>query len=158
MEQGGTVVTIGTSTNLAYQIGLPVHNYLTETGPNGKERPLPGTKYYIPGSLLKASFDTSEPANYGMTAEADVNFDRSPVFKLDADAEAKGVKRLVWFATDKPLDSGWAWGQKYLKDGTAAFVASVGKGKLYAFGPEITFRGQAQNTFRLLFNQLYMSK
>ncbi len=158
MEQGGTVVTIGTSTNLAYQIGLPVHNYLTETGPNGKERPLPGTKYYIPGSLLKASFDTSEPANYGMTAEADVNFDRSPVFKLDADAEAKGVKRLVWFATDKPLDSGWAWGQKYLKDGTAAFVAKVGSGKLYAFGPEITFRGQAQNTFRLLFNQLYRSK
>ncbi|MGI4729734.1 MAG: M14 family metallopeptidase [Janthinobacterium lividum] len=158
MEAGGTIVTVGTSTNLAYQLGLPVHNYLTEVGPNGKERPLPGTKYYIPGSLLKASFDTSEPANYGMTAETDVNFDRSPVFKLDADAEAKGVKRLAWFATDKPLDSGWAWGQKYLKDGTAAFVASVGKGKMYAFGPEITFRGQAQNTFRLLFNQLYISK
>lgn len=158
MEDGGSIVTIGTSTNLAYQIGLPVHNYLTEVGPNGKERPLPGTKYYIPGSLLKANFDISEPANYGMTAETDVNFDRSPVFKLDADAEAKGIKRLAWFASDKPLDSGWAWGQKYLKDGTAAFVASVGKGKLYAFGPEITFRGQAQNTFRLLFNQLYMSK
>ncbi len=158
MEAGGTVVTIGTSTNLAYQIGLPVHNYLTETGPNGKERPLPGTKYYIPGSLLRTNFDTSEPANYGMMAETDVNFDRSPVFKLDTDAEAKGIKRLAWFATDKPLDSGWAWGQKYLKDGTAAFVAKVGLGKLYAFGPEITFRGQAQNTFRLLFNQLYMSK
>jgi len=158
MEAGGTIVTVGTSTNLAYHLGLPVHNYLTETGPNGKERPLPGTKYYIPGSLLKASFDTSEPANYGMTAEADVNFDRSPVFKLDADAAAKGVKRLAWFATDKPLDSGWAFGQKYLKDGTAAFVASVGKGKMYAFGPEITFRAQAQNTFRLLFNQLYISK
>ncbi len=158
MEAGGTVVTIGTSTNLAYHLGLPVHSYLTETGPNGKERPLPGTKYYIPGSLLKANFDTSEPANYGMQPETDVDFDRSPVFKLDADAEAKGVKRLAWFATDKPLDSGWAWGQKYLKDGTAAFVAKVGSGKLYAFGPEITFRAQAQNTFRLLFNQLYMTK
>jgi hypothetical protein len=158
MEAGGTVVTIGTSTNLAYHLGLPVHNYLVEQGPNGKERPLPGTKYYIPGSLLKASFDTAEPANYGMLAESDVNFDRSPVFKLDADAASKGVKRLAWFATDKPLDSGWAWGQKYLKDGTAAFVAQVGSGKMYAFGPEITFRGQAQSTFRLLFNQLYSNK
>jgi hypothetical protein len=158
LQDGGNIITIGTSTNLAYHLGLPVHNYLTEVGPNGKERPIPGTKYYIPGSLLKASFETAEPANYGMPAENDVNFDRSPVFKLDADAEAKGVKRLAWFATDKPLDSGWAWGQKYLKDGVAAFVAPVGAGKLYAFGPEITFRGQAHSTFRLLFNQLYSSK
>ena len=43
----------------------------------------------------------------------------------------------------------------FLKDGVAAFVASVGKGKLYAFGPEITFRGQTWGTFKLLFNQLY---
>ena len=158
MEAGGTVIAIGSSTNLAYHLGLPVHNYLTEVGPNGKERPIPGTKYYIPGSLLRASFETSEPANYGMPAQNDVNFDRSPVFKFDADAGSKGIKRLAWFATDKPLDSGWAWGQKYLKDGVAAFVAPVGAGKLYAFGPEITFRGQAHSTFRLLFNQLYSSK
>ena len=158
LQDGGNIVTIGTSTNLAYHLGLPVHNYLTEVGPNGKERPIPGTKYYIPGSLLSASFETDQPANYGMPTQNDVDFDRSPVFKLDADAEAKGVKRLAWFATDKPLDSGWAWGQKYLKDGVAAFVAPVGTGKLYAFGPEITFRGQAHSTFRLLFNQLYSSK
>ncbi|MEJ0056151.1 MAG: hypothetical protein WDN75_11080 [Bacteroidota bacterium] len=33
----------------------------------------------------------------------------------------------------------------------------MGKGKLYAFGPEITFRGQAQGTFKLLFNELYFT-
>ena len=158
LQDGGNIIAIGTSTSLAYQLGLPVHNYLTEVGPNGKERPIPGTKYYIPGSLLRASFETDQPENYGMSAQNDVDFDRSPVFKLDSNAEAKGVKRLAWFATDKPLDSGWAWGQKYLKDGVAAFVAPVGAGKLYAFGPEITFRGQAHGTFRLLFNQLYSSK
>lgn len=158
MEEGGTVVTIGTSTNLAYHLGLPVHNALTEKGADGKERPLPGTKYYIPGSLLTTSFDTAEPANYGMAAENDVDFDRSPVFKFDADAAEKGLKRLAWFATDKPLHSGWAWGQAYLKDGIAAFVAPVGAGKFYAFGPEITFRGQSQSTYRLLFNQLYFVK
>lgn len=158
MEEGGTVVTIGTSTNLAYHLGLPVHNALTEKGANGKERPLPGTKYYIPGSLLRATFATAEPANYGMPAENDVDFDRSPVFKLDTGATEKGIKPLAWFATDKPLHSGWAWGQAYLKDGIAAFVAPVGNGKFYAFGPEITFRGQSQSTYRLLFNQLYFTK
>ncbi|MGF7039263.1 M14 family metallopeptidase [Mucilaginibacter lappiensis] len=158
MEGGGTIVTIGTSTNLAYHLGLPVHNALVTKGPNGKDRPISALKYYIPGSLLHTRFETAEPANYGMPAENDVDFDRSPVFKLDDDAAAKGVKRLAWFDTDKPLHSGWAWGQAYLKDGVAAFVAPVGAGKLYAFGPEITFRGQAQSTFRLLFNQLYSSK
>lgn len=93
-----------------------------------------------------------------MAAENDVDFDRSPVFKFDADAAEKGLKRLAWFATDKPLHSGWAWGQAYLKDGIAAFVAPVGAGKFYAFGPEITFRGQSQSTYRLLFNQLYFVK
>jgi hypothetical protein len=51
--------------------------------------------------------------------------------------------------------SGWAWGETYLKNGVVAFEAKVGKGKLYAFGPEITFRGQAHGTFKLLFNELY---
>jgi hypothetical protein len=37
----------------------------------------------------------------------------------------------------------------------AAFMAPVGSGRLYAFGPEITFRGQSHGTFKLLFNELY---
>jgi len=158
MEAGGTVVAIGTSTNLAYHLGLPVTNALTEIAADGKAKALPGNKYYIPGSLLYANFEVTEPANYGMPAINDVNFDRSPVFKLGSDAESKGIKRLAWFSTDKPLHSGWAWGQSYLKDGVAAFMTPIGSGKFYAFGPEITFRGQAHSTFRLLFNQLYNSK
>lgn len=146
LEAGGKIVTIGTSTNLAYHLHLPVSNYLVDE----KGKPLPGTKYYIPGSLLIADFDTTAAANWGMHAKSDVNFDRSPVFKV-----GDGVTKLIWFSTATPLHSGWAWGQKYLKDGVAAFSAPVGKGTLYAFGPEITFRGQAHGTFRLLFNQLY---
>ena len=123
MEAGGTVVTIGTSTNLAYHLGLPVRSALTEKNAAGVVKPLPGTKYYIPGSLLRASFDTSATANYGMPAENDVDFDRSPVFQFGDGAEAQGLKRLAWFATDKPLHSGWAWGQAYLKDG----IAEIGR-------------------------------
>ena len=158
LEAGGSIVTIGTSTNLVYHLGLPVHNDLVEKNTEGKERPLPGTKYYIPGSILRATTDPTQPAAWGMDKETDLNFDNSPVFKLDAGAAEKGVKPLVWFTTDKPLRSGWAWGQAYLKDGVAGFVAPVGAGKLYAFGPDITFRGQSHATFKLLFNQLYSLK
>ncbi len=155
MELGGSVITIGSSTNLAYHIGLPVRNALVEMN-NGQERPLAGEKFYIPGSIMRLSVDTTRPATWGMPSVTDVYFDASPVFKIAPSAIAKGeVKPLAWFATDKPLRSGWAWGQAYLQDGVAAFEAPVGSGKLYAFGPEITFRAQTHGTFKLLFNQLY---
>ncbi|MBC7921309.1 MAG: peptidase [Ferruginibacter sp.] len=156
LESGGTVVTIGTSTNLAYHLKLPVRNALTEMTSTGQEKPLPGEKYYIPGSVLRVNLDSTQQATWGMSTHSDVYFDASPVFRLAPEAIAKGaVTPLAWFATSKPLRSGWAWGQAYLQDGVAAFVAPVGSGKFYAFGPEITFRAQAQGTFKLLFNQLY---
>ncbi|MGF7078284.1 M14 family metallopeptidase [Mucilaginibacter sp. UYCu711] len=154
LEAGGNIVTVGSSANLAYQLKLPVHSALADSV-NGKEVPFSGDKFYVPGAVLRVSLDDTQPANWGMEKEADVLYDNSPVFKLNTDAAAKGVKPLMWFATDKPLRSGWAWGQKYLKDGVAAFSAPVGAGMLYSFGPEITFRGQSHGTFKLLFNELY---
>lgn len=156
LQAGGTVVTVGSSANLAYHLGLPVRNALVEMTGNAQERVLPGEKFYIPGSILRMSIDSTKPANFGMPSSCDVYFDASPVFKLAPEAISKGeVVPLAWFNTSKPLRSGWAWGQEYLRDGVAAFVAPVGAGKLYAFGPEITFRGQTHGTFKLLFNQLY---
>ncbi|HEY3288442.1 MAG TPA: M14 metallopeptidase family protein [Gemmatimonadaceae bacterium] len=152
MEAGGRIVTIGSSSSLAQHLGLPVENYLTEGG-----KPLPAEKFYVPGSILKASFDTTAMVSKGMAARADVFFDNSPVFKLGADAASKGVKRIAWYETS-PLVSGWAWGEKYLDGGTAIAEASVGTGTLYLFGPEILFRAQPHGTFRLFFNSLYAVK
>ena len=87
---------------------------------------------------------------------ADVYFSASPVFNLLPDAIArKEVVPLAWYASDKTLRSGWAFGQSYLQDGIAAFEAKVGDGKLFVYGPEITFRGQTHSTYKMLFNQLY---
>ncbi len=155
LEAGGHVVTIGTSANLAYHLNLPVKNALVETAANGQTRPLPEDKFYIPGSILQVSVDTRQPANWGMEAVADVDYDTSPVFKFEADAAKQGLTPLMSFTTAKPLRSGWALGQQYLYNTVAAFEAPVNKGKLTVFGPEITFRGQAQGTIKLLFNQLY---
>ncbi|HUB60149.1 MAG TPA: M14 metallopeptidase family protein [Puia sp.] len=155
LEAGGHIVTIGSSANLAYQLDLPVHDALVELV-GGKERRLPTEKYYIPGSVLRVTLDTTIQPAWGMTSTADVYFDNSPVFNIDPAAYANGtIHPIAWFADDHPLRSGWAWGQAYLRNGVAAFVASVGQGKLYTFGPEITFRAQTHGTFKLLFNQLY---
>ncbi|MEO6134095.1 MAG: M14 metallopeptidase family protein, partial [Ginsengibacter sp.] len=158
MENGGNIVTVGSSTDLAYHIGLPVKNALTELQADGKETSLSVNKYYIPGSVLKVMVDDKQTANWGMPDSVDVMFDNSPVFNLNPEAVKLGIHPLAWFGEGNALQSGWAWGQSYIKNGVAAFEAPVGKGKLFAYGPEITFRGQAHSTFKMLFNQLYLNK
>ena len=155
LEAGGVIVTVGTSANLAYHLGLPVRNALVQPGAKGGDQPLPKDKYFVPGSILRVSLDTNAPVAAGMPAEADVYFDSSHVFRLADDATARGVRPLAWFPHAAPLRSGWAWGQHHLKDGVTAFEAPVGQGRVYVFGPEITFRAQTHGTFKLLFNALY---
>jgi hypothetical protein len=153
MENGGTVVTIGTSaTNLAAFLNLPVEDHLVENG-----QPLPQSKFYTPGSVLAARFDTSNPIALGMDDLTNVFFDDSPVFKLGAGADAAGVRRIAWFDTKTPLRSGWSWGESYLENGVVAFEATIGKGRAVFFGPEILKRAQPHGTFKLLFNSLVRS-
>ncbi len=154
IENGGSVVTVGASTSLAYHLQLPVSDALTEII-DGQTVRLPGEKYFVPGSVLRMHVNTNHSANAGMNKEADVMFNNSPVFRLQPGAVAAGVEALAWFGKENPLRSGWAWGASYLQDGVTAFVAPMGQGKFYAFGPEITYRAQAHGTFKLLFNTLY---
>jgi hypothetical protein len=156
IEAGGVVLTIGKSTNLAYHLKLPVKSALMEMN-KGKLANLPSDKYYIPGSILRVKVDSLQTAAWGMGSEADFFFDSSPVFRLLPEGESdKRVRPIAWFGATNPLRSGWAYGQEYLQDGVVAFEAKVGKGKLYAFGPEITFRAQTHGTFKFLFNQLFL--
>ncbi len=158
LEEGGDIITIGSSANLAYHLNLPVKNALVEVVA-GKERDLPGEKFYIPGSVMQVAVDDAVEANWGMTPKADVYFSASPVFNLSAEAVAHGnLIPLAWYASDKSLRSGWAFGQTYLKDGIAAFQAKVGKGNLFVYGPEVTFRAQTHHTFKMVFNQLFENK
>jgi hypothetical protein len=158
LESGGTILTIGSSTNLGYHLGLPMSSALVERTANGDERPLGRDKYYIPGSILQVAVDNSNPLAYGMPNRVNVFFNISPVFRLKPEAALKGVKPVAWFDSGAPLRSGWAWGQKYLQDGVAVIDASVGKGRLFMYGPEIAFRAQPHGTFKLLFNGIYLSK
>ena len=109
----------------------------------------------MPGSLLQVTVDNSQPLAYGMPEKVDVFYDNSPAFRLRPDAVRFGLKPIAWYASDKSLRSGWAWGQKYWQDGLAAIEAPVGKGKLFLFGPEVAFRAQPHGTFKLLFNGIY---
>lgn len=136
VESGGAVVTVGSSTTMAELLGVPVTN-----------QTLPRDKFYIPGSLMRATIDNTNPLAYGMPKTVEVFFDNSPVFNLGA-----GVKQVASFQGKQTLDSGWAWGQEYLDGLTAVAEAKVGEGKVMIMGPEVTFRGEPHATFKLLFN------
>jgi hypothetical protein len=155
LKDGGTVLTIGSSTSLGFHAGLPIKNALVEKSQDGTERPLTSGQIFVPGSILQVRLDPNHPLTYGMGDKADVVFNRSPVFRLQPEAQLKGVRPIAWFEDSTPLRSGWAWGQHHLEGGTAVIEATVGKGNLVLYGPEIAFRAQPHGTFKLLFNGLY---
>ncbi len=151
VEQGGTVIAMGSSARIGEALGLPVKNHLVEMV-DGKEKPLSRAKYYVPGSVLRASFDNQNPLAYGMAPEGFVFFDNNPVFDVPADGK---VNPVVSFTSKTPLFSGWAWGQHYLDGGKIAAEASIGVGKIVLLAFEPTFRGTPHATFKLFFNGLY---
>src|SRR5687767_2371075 len=157
VEEGGTILAAGrSSTSLAQLFGLPVENHLAERSAEGSARPLPPEKYYVPGSVLRMAVDNTAPIAHGLEDHVDVLFDNSPVFSLGPQAMLKGVRPVAWFDSATPLRSGWAYGQGYLSGGVQVVDAAVGKGRLFLFAPEITFRAQPHGTFKFLFNGIYL--
>ena len=151
LEQGGRILAIGSATELASALDLPVADALRDsTG-----RSLPRSRYYVPGSILQARLDSSHPLAHGMPKYTDMFFDNSPSFRLEPGATQRGVKRVAWFDSATPLRSGWAWGQRFLEDATAVVEAPVGQGTLVLYGPEVLFRAQPHGTFKLLFNGIH---
>ncbi len=154
-ENGGTVLTIGSSTAFGRHLGLPIRDALVERVTGGAERPLPREKYYIPGSILEARIDNTQPLAYGMPGRAMVFCDESPAFRLQPEAAMRGVRPIAWYESPTPLRSGWAWGQQYLDQAVSIIEAQVGKGHVVLFGNEVNWRGQPHGTFKLLFNGIY---
>jgi len=149
LEEGGTVLAVGSATAIGEQLGLPIARALTDSA-----GPLPRSRFYVPGSILTMRVDTTTSLARGLPPVTDVYYDNSPGFWLMPGAEELGVRRIGWFDTVTPLRSGWAWGQRFLNGVTAVVQAPVGKGMLVLYGPDPYFRFQPHGTFKLLFNGL----
>ncbi|HYR42146.1 MAG TPA: M14 metallopeptidase family protein [Terriglobia bacterium] len=147
LQDGGTILAIGNSTRVASQLELAFINAVAE---------LTRSEFYVPGSLLQARVDNRSPLAYGMPDHADFFYDNSPAFRVNP--SDKDMKVVAWYDSSTPLRSGWAWGQKYLDKSAAVVEATVGKGKLLLFGPEILFRSQPHGTYKFLFNGIYYGR
>ncbi|WP_404710441.1 M14 metallopeptidase family protein [Sphingomonas sp. MMS24-J13] len=155
-KAGGTVIAIGNATAMGPALGVPVTNMLVTTGADGKERPVPSNKFYIPGSIVTAKVNINDPLAYGVPETVNMFYYNNPVFSGAGDSPA--AKKVSWFYNDDPLVAGWAWGQKMLNGATSIVDASLGKGHVLLLGPEVTQRGQPYPTFKFLFNGIFYGK
>jgi hypothetical protein len=155
VEDGGVLLAIGSSSELGYHLGLPVTNALAEIQPDGSTERFSRDKFYLPGSVLRVKVNNTLPVAYGIPEDLDLMYSNNPVFRLLPESGQQGVHSVAWFPNAEPLRSGWAWGQQYLNGGSVVVEAPVGKGKVFLFTPEITFRAQPHASFKFLFNSIY---
>ncbi len=150
LEKGGTVVAEGGSTELGTLLGLPLQSQLMDA----QGKPISREDYFIPGALLNVDVAAgSSPVVQGLGGAITVQYDNNPVYAPAPGAT--GIQVLGRYATPAPLESGWAWGQEHIAGKPALLQADVGKGKLFLYGTDITFRGQPHEDFPLLFNALF---
>ena len=76
-------------------------------------------------------------------------FRRSPVFS------PKEGQSVIRYPLHNPLLSGWVSGEEYLHDKSALVDVPYGQGRIILIGFPAQYRGQAQATFRFLFNSIY---
>jgi len=150
LEDGGVIIALEGSTALAEHLGLPVSDYLVDA--DGV--PLRGEEFFVPGSLLEVSLRHGNPVTHGLGETLIVNFARSPVLRVESGTA--GLRPLAVYDAERPLRSGWAWGQEKLRGGVALAQARVGQGTLFLFGPQITYRAQTHAAYPLLFNGILL--
>jgi hypothetical protein len=161
LGDGGTIVTVGGSTDLGRGLGLPIEDHLVERGDDGEMRSVRREEYYVPGSILEVALDETAPVTTGVGSPLMVSFENSPVFDITGGSGDSStgllVRPIAWFDSAEPLRSGWAWGQERLEGGVTMAQAEIGDGTLYMFGPLITRRAQPHASFKLLFNAIALS-
>jgi hypothetical protein len=149
VENGGTLLALGDASEIGYKLDLPVSNAVV----GDDSKPLPTSKYYVPGSVLGVAVDNTNPIAWGEGSRADIFFDNNPAFRIRG--TNAGVARVAWFDSPTPLRSGWAWGQKVLEGAAEIVAAPLGKGNVVLYGPQVHFRGQTHGAFKFLFNGIY---
>ena len=157
VKAGGHIVAIGSSAlSLARAFDWPLESALVENTDTGVTRPIPSTKFYVPASVLQVRLEKCD-LTQGLGEHLDMMFDNSPAFRWKPETTVVGATVVARYDTDRPLRSGWAWGQELLKGTFAVVDIPVGKGRVVLIGPEALFRGQPSQSFKLVFNAIFRS-
>jgi hypothetical protein len=143
-EAGGTIVTLNKASEVYTENDASkVVNALDTVDRNA---------FFIPGSILQVSVDPTNPIAFGSTPTVPIFYENGPTFRVNGDAHS-----VAYFATDKPLLSGWILGGQFLKGTSVIAEEPEGKGKIILFGFRPQYRAQSEVTYKFLFNALLYS-
>jgi len=143
VEAGGTLVTLDSASGYAIELlGLKLKDVLAG---------LDSKSFYCPGSILRATVDTTQPLAHGLEPTLPLWFEGSPAFEVE-----KGTV-LARYGDGDPLLSGWLLGGERLRGRAALVVAPLGKGRVVLFGFRPQYRAQSRVSYVALLNALYLS-
>ena len=148
---GGTLVLLNRASDFAIeQFKLPLRDVVAG---------LPKTGFYVPGSILRIEFDTSQPIARGMLKQTVAWAEDSPVFEVFQNPQSEiPVSDVTVVAsyprTASPLLSGWLLGANRMRNKAALVEVKYGKGRLVLFGFRPQYRAQSLATYPLFFNAL----
>jgi hypothetical protein len=142
-DAGGTIVTLNKASQVYTTDSSTVADALAKV--NRKD-------FFIPGSILQVSVDTTNPIAFGSTSTVPIFYEDGPTFNVSGDA-----KSIASFDSDKPLLSGWILGGQFLKGTSVIADEPVGKGQIILFGFRPQYRAQSEVTYKFLFNALLYS-
>jgi hypothetical protein len=147
VQKGGTLVTLGTASNLAMErLGLSLRNPVA--GKSTKE-------FWCPGSTLKMTLDNTNPLAYGMPSGGlAVYLMGDPAFEITPNEHNERYEVIATYADRDLLQSGWLVGEQTLSKKAAMIAAHLGDGKVVLIGFRTQHRAQTHGTYKLLFNAL----
>jgi hypothetical protein len=144
-EQGGLLVTLGTSSFLPADLGFAPRIDASTTTP----------KFYAPGPIVEAEItQPTNPIFYGYSkSTVPVRWANGPLLRMDAATTRQSV--LMRFpGGDKSVLSGLMNGADEIKGRPAVVVTPMGQGEAVLFTTNPIWRWQNVGEFRMLFNTL----
>jgi hypothetical protein len=140
---------MGDSTDFALRtFALPLKNALDGVG---------SAEFSCPGSFLRILVDNRNPLAYGMPSEASAVFKDDSVFEAVPEFSYTSLRVVARYPGTNLLQSGWIRGDKHLHNRIAAAEVGYEKGRIVLIGFRPQHRAQSNNTFKLLFNSIYLS-
>lgn len=143
VEEGGTLICFGASTELAIKrFNLPVRNVLEN---------LKSSVFYCPGSILGLDVDTTHAIARGLQRDVNAYFINSAAFEV---TDSQRVHVIARYASENLLRSGWLLGEDKIKGKVALAEVELGRGRVILFGFRPQHRGQTWGTFPFIFNSI----
>jgi hypothetical protein len=149
VADGGTLVMMGSSTDLAIQKWpIPVRNL---------KRSLSRDQHFAPGTVVHVQVDTANPLGFGEPADTYGFYNNSPFYDVTDGFASQRANVIVRYPNTEIVASGWMKGEELMAGRAAVVEIDMNPGHLVLFGLRPQHRAQTQATFPLLFNALYFA-